>query len=98
MADGEKLDPEKTAHDIARLFLGMNLGCAQCHDHPVVEDFKQADFYGIYAYLNQTRVQEDKKTKAALLVEGAVTNKVEFKSVFKKTKEATAPHLPDGPR
>ncbi|GDY20485.1 hypothetical protein LBMAG56_18300 [Verrucomicrobiota bacterium] len=97
MADGEKLDPEKTAHDIARLFLGMNLGCAQCHDHPVVEDFKQADFYGIYAYLNQTRVQEDKKTKAALLVEGAVTNKVEFKSVFKKTKEATAPHLPGRP-
>ncbi len=97
MADGDKLDPEKTAHDIARLFLGMNLGCAQCHDHPVVDDFKQADFYGIYAYLNQTRVQEDKKTKAAVLVEGAVTNRVEFKSVFKKTKETTAPHLPGRP-
>ena len=97
MADGEKLDPEKTAHDIARLFLGMNLQCAQCHDHPVVDNFKQADFYGIYAYLNQTRVQEDKKTKAALLVEGALTNKIEFKSVFKKQKEMTAPHLPGRP-
>lgn len=97
MADGEKLDPEKTAHDIARLFLGMNLQCAQCHDHPVVENFKQSDFYGIYAYLNQTRVQEDKKTKAAVLVEGALTNKIEFKSVFKKQKEMTAPHLPGRP-
>ena len=97
MADGEKLDPEKTAHDIARLFLGMNLQCAQCHDHPVVDNFKQADFYGIYAYLNQTRVQEDKKTKAALLVEGALTNKIEFKSVFKRQKEMTAPHLPGRP-
>ena len=94
MADGEKVDPEKIAHDIARLFLGMNLGCAQCHDHPVVDDFKQADFYGLYAYLNPTRVQEDKKTKAAVLVEGVVTNKVEFKSVFKKNKEATGPRLP----
>src|SRR5262249_17793001 len=31
-------EPVTVTRDISRLFLGMNLTCAQCHDHPVVDD------------------------------------------------------------
>lgn len=96
LADAEKFDQEKATHDIARLFLGMNLGCAQCHDHPTVDDFTQGSFYGIYAFLAQSSLKEDKVAKVTLLAEGVATNRVEFKSVFRKTNEVTGPRLPGG--
>src|SRR5262249_26271534 len=36
--DGE---PHLITRDVSRLMLGMNLQCAQCHDHPRIEDWKQ---------------------------------------------------------
>src|SRR5262249_24382962 len=38
------------ARDIGRLFLGRDLRCAQCHDHPLVDDYKQEHFYGLLAF------------------------------------------------
>ncbi|MCP2937267.1 DUF1549 domain-containing protein, partial [Salmonella enterica subsp. enterica serovar Typhimurium] len=32
-----------------RLFLGQQLQCVQCHDHPQ-NDWKQADFWGVNAF------------------------------------------------
>src|SRR5207244_2840026 len=47
--------------DVARIFLGMNLQCAQCHDHPIVSDYVQEHYYGLYAFLNRSYVFTDKK-------------------------------------
>lgn len=96
MVDSEKFDQEKATHDIARLFLGMNLKCAQCHDHPTVDDFTQGSYYGIFAFLAQSSLKEDKVAKVTLLAESAATNKIEFKSVFRKNTESTGPKLPGG--
>ena len=46
--------------DIGRLFLGVNLQCAQCHDHPLVLDYFQEDYYGIFAFLNRSYLFTDK--------------------------------------
>ena len=27
--------------------------CAQCHDHPNVKDYAQADYFGLFSYLQQ---------------------------------------------
>ncbi len=47
---------EKAVPTITRLFLGMRLECAQCHNHPL-ENLTQDDFYGLAAFLARTRVK-----------------------------------------
>jgi uncharacterized protein DUF1553/uncharacterized protein DUF1549 len=95
-ADARGGDPHRMAQDAGRLFLGMNLQCAQCHDHPTVAEWKQADYYGLYAYLGQSRLHKD-KSGATFLVEGPPAGKIAFESVFAPdTKHATGPRLPGG--
>ena len=40
--------PENLAGAYVRVFLGMRINCAQCHDHPMAE-WKRDDFWGIAA-------------------------------------------------
>jgi hypothetical protein len=40
-----------------RLFLGQQIQCTQCHDHPS-NDWKQADFWGINAFFKGMKAQE----------------------------------------
>jgi hypothetical protein len=97
LADGAGGDPNRMTNDIARLFLGRNLLCAQCHDHPSVKDYKQAEYMGLFAFLNQSKLQDDPKTKKAILVEGVASGKVEFASVFSPGKKhQTGPALQGG--
>lgn len=46
--------PEKLAEKTARVFLGVSLDCAQCHDHPF-DRWKQRDFWGVAAYFARVR-------------------------------------------
>lgn len=88
-------EPNLVTKDISRLFLGMNLECAQCHDHPIVEEYHQSFYYGIYAFLNRTSMVRDAKLKVAVLSEKADGN-VTFTSVFdpKKVQKSTGPRMP----
>ncbi len=91
--DGE---PNLLTKDISRLFLGMNLHCAQCHDHPLVDAYKQDHYYGLMAFLNRSYVFTDPKTKKAVFAEKAEGD-VSYESVFvAKVKKSTGPRLPDG--
>ncbi len=95
LADGAQADGHRMTNDVARLFLGKNLLCAQCHDHPQIKDYKQADYMGLYAYLNQSKLQPDPKSKKQILVEGVAPGKVEYASVFSPAnKKSTGPRLP----
>jgi hypothetical protein len=38
---------------ITRIFLGVQVQCAQCHDHPFSNAIKQKHFWGVNAYLRQ---------------------------------------------
>jgi len=44
-----KLDPDRLAAQTSRVFLGIRLECAQCHDHPF-EPWKQTDFWSYAAF------------------------------------------------
>ncbi|MCI0460281.1 MAG: DUF1549 and DUF1553 domain-containing protein [Gemmataceae bacterium] len=41
--------PEETAVGVSRIFLGTQLQCARCHDHPN-EKWTQRDFFGLAAF------------------------------------------------
>lgn len=91
--DGE---PNVLTKDISRLFLGMNLNCAQCHDHPLVDAYKQDHYYGVLAFLNRSYVFTDKTSKLAVYAEKAEGD-VTFQSVFvPKVTKNTLPRIPDG--
>jgi hypothetical protein len=90
-------EPNLLTRDIGRLFLGTNLQCCQCHDHPRIDDYKQAHYYGLFAFLNRSSLVVDAKLKLAVLSEKA-DGEVTFQSVFdpaKKTENA-GPRLPEG--
>jgi hypothetical protein len=89
-------DPNVETRDISRLLLGMNLQCCQCHDHPLVQDYKQEHYYGIYAFLNRSFLFAD-KAKGAVLAEKA-EGEVTFQSVFDPAKvtKSTGSRMPFG--
>jgi len=47
--------PEDATEAITQTFLGVQLQCARCHDHPY-EEWKQVDFYGMAAFLARLEV------------------------------------------
>ncbi|MCH8828801.1 MAG: DUF1549 domain-containing protein, partial [Planctomycetes bacterium] len=85
------------ALDVSRLFLGRNLECAQCHDHPTIKDYKQADLFGLVAYLNRSYLYRDKKTKESFFAEMGIGKPAEFTSVFTTQSGKTGPRLPGRP-
>ena len=49
--------PEKIAARTARVFLGLQLDCAECHDHPF-DRWSQRDFWGFAAYFARLSIGE----------------------------------------
>jgi hypothetical protein len=49
------------ATDTARVFFGVDVSCAKCHDHPLVADWTQDRYYGMAAFFNPT--YEGSKTR-----------------------------------
>lgn len=81
--------------DVGRMFFGMDLQCAQCHDHPLIDSYHQSHYYGIMAFLNRGFLFTDanKKVFYAEKADGEVS----FKSVFTgEGQENARPQLPAG--
>lgn len=47
-------DSDKLTNDVSVKFFGVNVSCAQCHDHPYVEDWTQDTYYGMKSFFNRT--------------------------------------------
>ena len=41
-------------NDTAVLFFGVNISCAKCHDHPLVDDWRQDHYYGMQSFFSRT--------------------------------------------
>ncbi len=83
-----EVEANLVTRDLGRIFLGRDLQCAQCHDHPLVEDYKQAHYYGIAAFVDRTSLFTDPKSKVARLAEKA-DGVTKFASVFIENDEHT---------
>lgn len=90
------VEPHALTRDIGRLFFGMDMQCNQCHDSPIVDDYKIGDYYGLYAFVSRTFLFTDKK-KVPSLGEKA-EGEANFKSVFTgESSDKVVPQLPRGP-
>ncbi len=86
-------DPNAVTRDVARLFFGRDLQCAQCHDHPLVDDYTQAEYYGLFATLTRGVLFTDKQS-LPFYAEKA-DGEASYKSVFTgEAGESVPPCLP----
>jgi hypothetical protein len=86
-------EPNLVTRDLGRKFFGMDLACAQCHDHCNIDDFRQRDYYGIYAFISRSYIFQPDKKKPALLAEKP-SGEAGFKSIFTDVSGNTRPRLP----
>jgi len=47
-------DADEMTNATSRLFFGVAVNCAQCHDHPLVSDWKQAHYFGFKSFFDRT--------------------------------------------
>ncbi|MGY8771326.1 MAG: DUF1549 domain-containing protein [Pirellulales bacterium] len=90
------VDYPTLTNDVARLFLGKNLKCAQCHDDLFIDEYKQSDFQGLYAAFLNVSVKKDPDAMYLSIVEKPMSAKLEFISVFDSTPYTTGPKFPGG--
>jgi hypothetical protein len=91
-------DPNEVTRDVGRLFLGVDLTCCQCHDHPLIEGYKQAHYYGLFAFVNRTVLVKDTGAGTGAVLGEKAEGDVTFTSVFKKKiTHRTGPRVLDGP-
>jgi hypothetical protein len=88
-----KLDPDQLASRTARVFLGMRLECAQCHDHPF-EPWAQDEFWGFAAFF--ARISRPKGTLESVSTVLRVSDVDRGEVMLPDTEQVVAPKFLDG--
>ncbi|MFP6573950.1 MAG: DUF1553 domain-containing protein [Pirellulaceae bacterium] len=91
-----ELKPELVARAIGRVFLGRDLECAQCHNHPTIEDYPQQHYYGLVSFFSRAYLFSDPKNKESSIGEKA-EGTTKFTSVFTNEEATTFPRILDLP-
>ena len=91
-----ELKPELVARAIGRVFLGRDLECAQCHNHPTIEDYPQQHYYGLVSFFSRAYLFSDPKNKESSIGEKA-EGTTKFTSVFTNEEATTFPRVLDLP-
>ncbi len=98
---GEQREVEKSEipDGVAQSFLGMRIGCARCHNHPL-ERFTQDDFYHFAAFFARTGLdrQNPQAGGTRLLVESReeTEQKKRIAEAGKRLREAETAHKSQG--
>lgn len=82
--------PDLLTREIGRVFFGVDLQCAQCHNHPNIDDYHQEDYYGLQAFVVRASLFQPDKKKPAVIAEKA-EGEAAFKSVFTDRASMTGP-------
>ncbi|MBI1901705.1 MAG: DUF1549 domain-containing protein [Planctomycetia bacterium] len=63
-----QLKPEELAASTSKIFLGVQIQCAQCHNHPF-DHWKQDDFWGYAAFFGQLAQPQGNQQFAAMVTD-----------------------------
>jgi hypothetical protein len=55
--------PDKLTDNVTRMFLGVQLQCAQCHNHPFTT-WKQDEYWGMAAFFSKVRLEGNPRAAA----------------------------------
>jgi hypothetical protein len=77
-------DHQAIAEAVAPLVYGARIDCAQCHDHPLAREIKQAHYWGLVAAFNRGKNVEG----ATDVAESAVGGFVNFTNLRKESQPA----------
>jgi len=83
-----ELKPEKVAASTSRAFLGVQIQCAECHNHPF-EKWTQRDFWGYAAFFARVAQQPDQQTMRVALVRDQSAGEV----MLPNSKEVVRPRF-----
>jgi len=89
-------DPNVLTRDIGRIFFGRDMQCAQCHDHPLVDDYLQSDYQGLLALIAPSyALASTVNGQAATVQAERPGSDITFQSVFVGVPRRTGPRVPD---
>ncbi|MFM8360873.1 MAG: DUF1553 domain-containing protein, partial [Verrucomicrobiota bacterium] len=79
-------NPQAMAEALAPVVFGVQIQCAQCHDHMVAREIRQAHYWGMVAAFNRTRNVDAESGPG--LAESAVGGFVSFANLRKESQPA----------
>jgi Protein of unknown function (DUF1549)/Protein of unknown function (DUF1553) len=83
------LAPEKLAAATSRIFMGVQLQCAQCHDHPF-DRWTQKDFWQYAAFFSQLQQTDAQPGRGNVMIEDRVGSEV----TLPDSEEVMSPRYP----
>ena len=86
-----ELEPKKVAAATARIFLGLQIECAECHDHPF-DEWKQEDFWGYAAFFARLP-QNDNMARSANF---RLSDQSDGEVTLPDTEDVVSPKYPGG--
>ncbi|SIO35056.1 Protein of unknown function [Singulisphaera sp. GP187] len=88
-------EPNLITRDVGRIFFGRDMQCAQCHNHPVIDDYQQSDYHGLVAFFMPAYALVRKEGgKDQTVFAEKVGGDLTFDSVFvKNDKHLTGPRI-----
>jgi hypothetical protein len=86
-------DPNLLTRDVGRIFFGRDMQCAQCHDHPTVVDYLQADYHGLLAFFSSGSEFVGPAPDGKTYYAEKAGERLTFESVFVEGKHTTGPRL-----
>jgi hypothetical protein len=86
-------------NDTARVFFGVNVSCAKCHDHPLVADWTQDHYYGMASFFHRTyeAAKAKGRGKGPLTVTELTTGEVTFATTKGQRRTARMMFLSGSP-
>ena len=86
-----ELEPKKLASATSRIFLGLQLECAECHDHPF-DDWKQEEFWGYAAFFARLPKNDGMMQNTSL----RLVDRADGEVTLPDTEQVVLPKFPGG--
>jgi hypothetical protein len=75
--DNRQVSPSKLTGAVGNLFMGIQVHCAECHQHPFTSQWGMNDFWGLAAFFAHTRAERPVPAKGKKANGPAKINEVE---------------------